>query len=317
MEFVRGIKKKIVKNRHGKSFAAHGIKTQHGERKKPCKTGVFRPNQEPPPRVDLRKYCSPVEDQSQSNSCCANAAVGAYEYLCWREAMKNGDTPGDISRLFVYYIGRLRDKQLWNDSSPIADEGMSLIGAIDALTMKGACLDSSFPFDLDHINAQPPPDAFGKAILTNQFHPLINVHPSIEQAMQYKISEAKEIPLDLVAMRACLAEGFPIIFGLKLTQRFFNPGPTGRISTPDPSDPKSAEHGLHAMLMVGYSDHERWYVGFYCHSSDLDLIICIVLALSSVIRGEKAGQIKDIAISLTTMPPTRNSISLGCMLFMA
>ena len=32
--------------------------------------------------------------------CLQNAAVGAYEYLCWREAAKNGDTPGDISRLF-------------------------------------------------------------------------------------------------------------------------------------------------------------------------------------------------------------------------
>jgi len=81
---------------------------------------------------------------------------------------------------------------------------------------------------------------------------------STEEAMNYKISEAKEIPCDLTAMRACIAEGFPIIFGLKLTQRFFNPGSSGRIATPDPADPKSAEHGLHAMLMVGYSDHERW-----------------------------------------------------------
>lgn len=34
-----------------------------------------------PEKVDLRSYCSPVEDQKQSNSCAANAVAGAYEYL--------------------------------------------------------------------------------------------------------------------------------------------------------------------------------------------------------------------------------------------
>ena len=40
-----------------------------------------------------------------------NAAVaGAYEYLCSRHAKENGlDQVGDISRLFVYYVGRLCD----------------------------------------------------------------------------------------------------------------------------------------------------------------------------------------------------------------
>lgn len=100
----------------------------------------------------------------------------------------------------MYYIGRLRDKQLWGDSSPLADEGMSLTGAIDALTLKGACLQESWPFSLERINESPPQEAF-------------------TQAMHYKISEAKEIPTSLPAMKACLAEGFPIIFGLKLTKK--------------------------------------------------------------------------------------------------
>lgn len=147
------------------------------EKYTPLKSGIFCPTKEgvmtgfalfcddlfsAPPRVDLRQYCSPVEDQSQSNSCCANAAVGAYEYLCWREAAKNGDEPGDISRLFVYFIGRLRDKQLYQENTPIADEGMSLAGAIDALTSKGACLDRTWPFVLTDINTPPPAEAFGK-----------------------------------------------------------------------------------------------------------------------------------------------------------
>jgi hypothetical protein len=100
----------------------------------------------------------------------------------------------------VYYIGRLRDKQLFNESSPLADEGMTLTGAIDALSLKGACLQASWPFDLARLNQAPPEEAF-------------------VQAMHYKISEAKEIPTSVTAMKACLAEGFPIIFGLKLTKK--------------------------------------------------------------------------------------------------
>ena len=40
--------------------------------------------------------------------------------------------------------------------------------------------------------------------------------------------------------------------GLKLTQAFFRPPPSGRVKTPNVDDPQSAEHGLHAMLLVGY-----------------------------------------------------------------
>lgn len=256
MEFARDRRKRrMVKNRKGKRIASHGMRASH---EKPMKAGgFFSPKVEPPSCVDLRKWCSPVENQSQSNSCCANAAVGAYEYLCCRAAAESGDTPGDVSRLFVYYVGRLRDKQRYRDSSPIADEGMTIAGAIDALSMKGACLKSSWEFDLSNVNVKPPPEAF-------------------DEAMHYKVSRAESVPVDVTAMKACLAAGFPILFGLKLTAKFFHPGKSGRVAVPDPNDPKSAEHGLHAMLIVGYSDRiesfivrnswgEDWGDGGYCY----------------------------------------------------
>lgn len=55
-------------------------------------------------------------------------------------------------------------------------------------------------------------------------------------------------------------QGYPIVFGLKLTQRFFSPGSQGIISTPNLDDPKSASHGLHAMLCVGYSDPDEVFI---------------------------------------------------------
>jgi hypothetical protein len=47
-------------------------------------------------------------------------------------------------------------------------------------------------------------------------------------------------------------DGYPIVFGgPQLLQAFFQPTYDGFIPTPDSSDPKSADHGLHAMLIVG------------------------------------------------------------------
>jgi hypothetical protein len=63
-----------------------------------------------PDKIDLRRYMTPVEDQSRIGSCTANAVAGAYEYLCNRRALDKGDTPGDISRLFIYYVARKYDQ---------------------------------------------------------------------------------------------------------------------------------------------------------------------------------------------------------------
>jgi len=52
--------------------------------------------------VDLRKWCSPIEDQKSLGSCTANAAVGILEYY---ERRAFG-TSLDASRLFVYKTTR-------------------------------------------------------------------------------------------------------------------------------------------------------------------------------------------------------------------
>lgn len=78
------------------------------------------------------------------------------------------------------------------------------------------------------------------------------------EAMRYKIASAEEVPVDLESMKTALAQGLPIIFGLKLTEKFFATGPSGYVSMPDPKDPQSSEHGMHCMLIVGYIDALRW-----------------------------------------------------------
>lgn len=62
MNFTKG-PKRFAKNSNGDRFASHGIKVKDSEKiTPPAKLGgVFQPSRDPPNRVDLRKYCSPVE----------------------------------------------------------------------------------------------------------------------------------------------------------------------------------------------------------------------------------------------------------------
>lgn len=234
-------RKKIVKLQDGSWFASNGMRDEDGL-PPPMKSSDFESGlQQLPPRVDLRPYCTKVEDQSQSNSCCANAAAGAYEYLCKRVAASTGDEVGDISRLFIYFVGRKNDQVRWGQGfHKVKDEGITLSGAANALEAQGACLESTWAFDLSKVNDRPPAECF-------------------EEAANYKVTEVKLVPTDLTAMKQCLAEGFPIVFGCKLTKPFFA-APKGVVRTPDPSDPQSAEHGRHAMLLVGYSDHKEVFI---------------------------------------------------------
>lgn len=236
------------RGRDGKKIANYGLARKDAgddeeEDVPQCCVGSFEPSgRDLPARVDLRKHCTEVEDQSASNSCAANASAGAYEYLIKKDAEARGEEPGDVSRLFIYFIGRKRDQEKYNEGNKkVKDEGMTLGGAVDAMTMKGACRQEFWPFDLDVVNEKPPKDAF-------------------KDAMNYKVVESRKVPVDVDEMKKALADGFPIITGLKLTQRFFNPGPSGQIRTPNPDDPKSAAHGLHAMLIVGYSDKQQCFI---------------------------------------------------------
>ena len=80
----------------------------------------------PPPTVDLRAWCTPIEDQGQLGSCTANAAVGVVEYY----EMKTQNKYIDGSRLFVYKTTR-------NILGVTGDTGAWLRNALGALVTCG------------------------------------------------------------------------------------------------------------------------------------------------------------------------------------
>src|SRR5438046_1102192 len=101
----------------------------------------------PPKSVDLRQWCSPIENQGQLGSCTANAAVGVVEYFERRSAGKHLDG----SRLFVYKTTR-------NLIGVTGDPGARLRNAMAALVLCGVPNERYWPYtDADPaFDAEPP-----------------------------------------------------------------------------------------------------------------------------------------------------------------
>lgn len=239
--------KYLVNSRSGHRVMLSGNRPSQArpKRAKVYGASTFSRNQLPG-KVDLREFMTRVEDQAETNSCTANAIAGAYEYLLKRHAGEELD----ISRLFVYYNARELD-------GIRGDQGSSISSAIESLQEYGACAEELWPYARKRVNKQPDDRAY-------------------QDALQLVLDDAAQLQAELFAMKHCLAEGYPFVFGLTLFESFDRATRQGRVPMPDRRDRGRGEHGSHAMLAVGYSDKaesfvvrnswgERWGDGGYCY----------------------------------------------------
>jgi len=178
--------------------------------------------------VDLREWLTPVEDQGQLGSCTANAIAGAYEYLEKRTIGREGS----VSRLFIYYLERKIEGTVSEDS------GANLRNGMKVLQDYGACSEDTWPYDIDAFKREPNGSAFS-------------------EAEQHTVDEYRRVPVELHAMKTCLAEGYPFVFGMKIFKSFEDDGHHGRVSLPSRGD---EDMGSHAMLACGYSDRDQVFV---------------------------------------------------------
>lgn len=198
-----------------------------------------------PSLVDLRPFLTPIENQGAVGSCTANALAGAFEYL---EKRLTG-AEGRVSRLFIYFNQREVEGDVAHD------RGAKIRVGISVLKHKDTCCEETWPYVPASVLARPAPEAYHEA----RFH---------------RIDQAHYIPVNLHAMRHCLAEGYPFVFGLQLFSSIRDSHPHGRIAMPDES--RERRYGRHAMLCVGYSQPDGvflvrnswgtdWGDGGYCY----------------------------------------------------
>lgn len=182
-----------------------------------------------PASVDLRPWCSPMEDQQTIGSCTAHAGVGLVEYFERRAFGKHIDA----SRLFLYKVTRNLLK--WT-----GDTGAFLRSTMYALTLFGVPPEEYYPYNIADLDKEPSAFcyAFGQSY----------------QAISYYRLDPPGTARDalLARIKTELSKGLPSMFGFTVYSSISQGNTTGKI--PYPTRGERVEGG-HAIDAVGYDDN--------------------------------------------------------------
>ena len=184
-----------------------------------------------PPRsvVDLRVYCSPIEDQGNLGSCTGNAVAGAIELLD-----KRAGRTLDVSRLFIYYYERLLEGTVNYDSGAYIRDG------IRATNKYGAPLESLWPYNISKFRTAPTTAA-------------------VNDAAKRKVT-LYERAVDFNACIDSLNNGFPVIVGFDVYSSFETPSVARTGMMPYPNTSRESLLGGHAVLLVGYNNATQRFI---------------------------------------------------------
>ena len=182
-----------------------------------------------PAAVDLRSWCSPIEDQGALGSCTAQAGVGLLEYY---ENRAFGQYL-DGSRLFLYKA--TRNLMGWT-----GDSGAFIRTTMGAMRLFGVPPERHWPYtDGEQFDEEPP--AFCYAYAHNY-----------RAISYYRLDPAGTETAELLAqVRANLAGGLAMMFGFTVYSSIGQAKGTGRIPYPAP---RESVMGGHAVVAVGYDD---------------------------------------------------------------
>jgi C1A family cysteine protease len=180
--------------------------------------------------VDLREWCSPVEDQGQLGSCTAQAGVGAIEYY----ERKSFGRHIDASRLFLYKVTR-------NLMKMKGDTGAYLRSTMGAMVLFGVPPEEYWPYRDNEAGFDKEPPAFCYSFAQN--------YKTIKYYRHDPPPEAPEVILN--RLKTYLAAGHPAMFGFTVYSSIEEASASGKIPFPSPRD-KIA--GGHAAVAVGYDD---------------------------------------------------------------
>jgi C1A family cysteine protease len=181
-----------------------------------------------PSSVDLREWCSPIEDQDGLGSCTAHAGIGIVEYFERRAFGKHIDA----SRLFLYKVTR-------NLLNWTGDTGAFLRSTMEAMVLFGVPPEEYWSYNVADFEKEPT--AFLYAFAQNF------------QAISYYRLDPPFTPKDalLTEIKKTLAGGLPSMFGFTVYSSISQAETSGKIPYPTPGEKVL---GGHAVDAVGYDD---------------------------------------------------------------
>ena len=173
---------------------------------------------------NLRPLVKTVFDQGQLGSCTGNSIAQAFMVTLTIE--KKPMVP--MSRLFIYYNERVME------GDPGQDNGAQIRDGLKSVASQGVCIESDWPYDITKFAVKPPAKAYQDA--------------KAHRALRYM-----SVPQSLSQMKACLAAGYPFVYGFSVYESFESDAVATSGNAPMPSSTE-AMIGGHAVLAVGYND---------------------------------------------------------------
>jgi C1A family cysteine protease len=181
-----------------------------------------------PAAVDLREWCSAVEDQLNLGSCTAQAGAGILEYY----ERKAFGRHVEASRLFLYKVTR-------NLMKTKGDTGAYLRMTMGAMVLFGVPPEEYWPYtDGDAFDREPP--AFCYAFAENY------------KTIKYYRHDPPGTQADklLNNVKKYLAAGHPVMFGFTVYNSIDEAAADGRIPFPSPREKILGGHAVALWAMT-------------------------------------------------------------------
>lgn len=183
--------------------------------------------------IDLREWCSPIENQLDLGACTAHAAAGIVEYFERRAFSKHIDA----SRLFLYKTTR-------NLMQVTGDTGAWLRETVGALVLCGVPDEKYWPYKVKDFDKEP--GGFVYALAEN--------YSTIKYFCHDPQGFDTHAPAVLDSVKKYLDAGIPSMFGFWGFETFEDSDQPGDI--PYPCKGEDALWG-HAVMAVGYDDDRK------------------------------------------------------------
>ena len=185
-----------------------------------------------PASVDLRPFCSPIDDQANLGSCTAHAGVGILEYFERRAFGREIDG----SRLFLYKVTR-------NLLQLTGDTGAWLRSTMGAMTLFGVPPEKYWPYVVADFDEEP--SAF-----------LYSFAQNYQAITYYRLDPAgTPRPALLDRVKLHLRAGLPSMFGFTVYSSYGQAAGNGG-AFPLPVAGEQVVGG-HAIVAVGYDDGKK------------------------------------------------------------